>query len=262
MPAGQTDHAITRPVILIVDDDPILRSLLRDELEDSGFLVREAENGLEALEICAEESPALLVVDAVMPFMDGFTLCQEIRLGTATQHVPILMATGLLDVDSIKRAFEAGATDFITKPLNWVIVTQRVRYMLRTARIADDLRESEDRLHAARLVHQTHAKHFEAALDNMSQGLCMVGDDGRVIVTNQRFLDLYMIAPSSVKIASELNDTGHDTRATDGEQSAVRRHWRPAKGELAGGLPDDDTAYHQRHIQPGPGGRTRHRDCS
>ena len=186
------------PMILIVDDDPILRSLLRDELEDSGFLVQEAVNGMEALDRCADQPPSLLVVDAVMPLMDGFELCQMVRRGVATRHVPILMATGLHDVDSIKRAFEAGATDFISKPLNWPIITQRIRYMLRTARIADDLRESEERLNAAQASRRIQARRFEAALDNMSQGLCMVGEDDRVIVTNQRFLDLYLLGPSAM----------------------------------------------------------------
>jgi len=101
-------------------------------------------------------------------------------------------------VDSIKRAFEAGATDFISKPLNWPIITQRIRYMLRTARIADDLRESEERLNAAQASRRIQARRFEAALDNMSQGLCMVGEDDRVIVTNQRFLDLYLLGPSAM----------------------------------------------------------------
>src|ERR1700685_4268488 len=100
-----------------------------------------------------------------------------IRHGAATRHLPILMATGLHDVYSIKRAFEAGATDFISKPLNWPIITQRIPYMLRTAHIAEDLREIEDRLHAAQVLQRIHAKRFEAALDNMSQGLCMVGED-------------------------------------------------------------------------------------
>jgi diguanylate cyclase (GGDEF)-like protein len=185
-------------LILIVDDDPIVRSMLRDELEDSGFLVREAEDGMEAIVSCSEQLPALVIVDAVMPFMDGFDLCHVIRRGAATQHVPILMATGLQDVESIQRAFEAGATDFVSKPLNWPIIAQRIRYMLRTARIANDLRESEDRLHTAQELQRTHAKHFKAALDNMSQGLCMVGDDDQVIVTNERFLDLYLLTPTSV----------------------------------------------------------------
>jgi diguanylate cyclase (GGDEF)-like protein len=191
-------HSGARPVILIVDDDPIVRALLRDELEDNGFLVREADNGVTAVENCAELQPDLLVVDAIMPRMDGFELCQAVRDDPDTRHMPILMATGLHDVGSIERAFEAGATDFISKPLSWPIITQRIRYMLRTARTADDLRESQVRLHAAEAMRQTHARRFEAALDNMSQGLCMVGDDGGVIVTNRRFLDLYQLPPSAV----------------------------------------------------------------
>src|SRR4051794_23054302 len=105
-------------LILIVDDDPVGRSLMRDTLEDEGFLVVEAENGIEGCRCCDACVPSLIVVDAMMPLMDGFELCLELRRRLATANVPILMATGLDDLDSIARAYEVGATDFISKPLN------------------------------------------------------------------------------------------------------------------------------------------------
>jgi diguanylate cyclase (GGDEF)-like protein len=225
------DRTDSPSLILIVDDDPIIRSLLRDELEDNGLRVREAENGIDAIESCHELQPDLLIVDAVMPLMDGFELCQIVRQSPTTRHVPILMATGLHDVDSIKRAFEAGATDFVSKPLNWPIITQRVRYMLRTARVADDLRESQDRLYSAEASRRTHARRFEAALDNMSQGLCMVGEDGNVIVTNQRFLDLYQLTSSSVTAGMSLVDLMDASPLFDAREN--RRKESPLAGYLS-----------------------------
>jgi signal transduction histidine kinase len=136
------------PTLLIVDDDPVMRSLMREALDD-GFTIIEAENGAEACARCDGAVPALIVVDAVMPVMDGFELCRVLRSRPATAQTPILMATSLDDAGSIARAYEVGATDFIAKPLNWLMLGQRVRYMLRAARAFDQLRENQERLIAA-----------------------------------------------------------------------------------------------------------------
>jgi PleD family two-component response regulator len=136
--------------ILIVDDDPIVRSLMRDALEDEGFTVVEAEDGAAACRVCAERLPVLLVVDVIMPQMDGFELCRELRSRPETRDVPILIATGLDDLSSIAKAYDAGATDFISKPLNWLILNHRVRYMLRAARAFNELRQNQQRLLTAR----------------------------------------------------------------------------------------------------------------
>src|SRR5580700_3872094 len=92
--------------ILIVDDDPVVRSLMQDALEDDGFAVVEAADGVEAFRRCEEEVPLLVIVDALMPKMDGFELCQRLRRGASTKHLPILMATGLEDDASVARAYE------------------------------------------------------------------------------------------------------------------------------------------------------------
>jgi signal transduction histidine kinase len=139
----------TAQALLIVDDDPVVRSLMRDALEADGFEVIEAENGAEACERCDEALPALIVVDAMMPVMDGFELCRVLRARPEIAQTPILMATGLDDAGSIARAFEVGATDFIAKPLNWLMLGQRIRYMLRAGRAFDELRENQQRLIAA-----------------------------------------------------------------------------------------------------------------
>src|ERR1700733_6284409 len=190
--------ATAAATIMIVDDDPIVRSLMQDGLEDEGFAVIEAEDGMEACRLCEEAVPSLVVVDAVMPNMDGFELCRELRRRATTQHLPILMATGLDDHASIAKAYDAGASDFIAKPLNWLILIHRIRYILRGARALEDLRQNQHRLRAAQELEREQNQRFEAALGNMSQGLCMFGADGRLIVTNRRFRDLYHLAPESV----------------------------------------------------------------
>jgi two-component system cell cycle sensor histidine kinase PleC len=121
------------PTILIVDDDPVFRSLTRDSLTDTGLAVIEAADGGEALSRCHEFDPSLLLVDAVMPNLDGFALCRELRSRDATRRTPIVMVTGLQDHEALDRAYEAGATDFIVKPVECGSLAQRVRYVLRNA---------------------------------------------------------------------------------------------------------------------------------
>jgi signal transduction histidine kinase len=157
--------------ILIVDDDPIVRSLMRDALEDEGFTVVEAEDGVEACRLCEERLPVLLVVDVVMPQMDGFELCRELRNRPATKDVPILIATGLDDVRSVAKAYDAGATDFIAKPVNWLILNHRIRYMLRAARAFNELRQNQERLRAAKEEAETANRAKSEFLTNMSHEL-------------------------------------------------------------------------------------------
>ena len=157
--------------ILIVDDDPIVRSLMRDALEDEGFSVVEAEDGVEACRVCEERLPVLLVVDVVMPQMDGFELCRELRNRPATKDVPILIATGLDDLHSVAKAYDAGATDFIAKPLNWLILNHRIRYMLRAARAFNELRQNQERLRTAKEDAEAANRAKSEFLTNMSHEL-------------------------------------------------------------------------------------------
>ena len=203
-PLCLAELADAAPLVLIVDDDPVVRTLMRDALEDEGFSVVEADDGVKACERCDEQVPSLLVVDAVMPNMDGFELCRVLRRQPATWHVPILMATGLDDGSSIAKAYEAGATDFIAKPLNWPILNHRIRYILRGARTLEELRQNQERLRAAQEQEHEQSERFEAALGNMSQGLCMFGPGGQLIVANQRFRDLFRLAPSAVTPGQSL----------------------------------------------------------
>ena len=157
--------------ILIVDDDIISRSLMSAELEGDGFAVLEAGDGEEALRIYEAATPELLVVDAVMPVMDGFGLCRELRKHPRSAYVPILMATGLDDAPSIAMAYEAGATDFIAKPLKRPMLAHRVRYMLRAARAFEELRYNQERLIAAKEAAEAANRTKTEFLANMSHEL-------------------------------------------------------------------------------------------
>jgi DNA-binding response OmpR family regulator len=118
------------PLILIVDDDRTMRSLLNLAMEEEGYQVAEAENGEQCLSEYTHFQPDLILLDAVMPDIDGFTCCQKIRSLPGGDRIPILMITVLDDQESVEQAFEAGATDYITKPIYWSVLSQRVRRLL------------------------------------------------------------------------------------------------------------------------------------
>ncbi|MFZ2446009.1 MAG: EAL domain-containing protein [Syntrophobacteraceae bacterium] len=132
-----------RPVALVIDDDRAARLLACALLEEAGFSVEEAPDGLEGCTAFERLKPNLVLLDVVMPQMDGFAVCRKIRTALGGEHIPVLMMTGLDDIDSINRGYKAGATDFITKPINWTILRHRLRYMWRASLVGDDLRKSE-----------------------------------------------------------------------------------------------------------------------
>jgi len=128
---------------LVVDDDVALRLLMRETLEQCGLRVEEADNGASGLETFQRVKPDIVLLDVMMPVMDGFETCARLRRLPGALNTPVLMMTGLDDSASIDRAYECGATDFITKPVNWPILGHRLRYMLRAAQLIEDLAKSE-----------------------------------------------------------------------------------------------------------------------
>ncbi len=143
--------------ILVVDDDAMMRLLATQALEASGFNVAEASGGMKALEYIKEQKPDLILLDVTMPEVDGFFVCRELRQSEDTKNIPVIMLTALDDVKSIGNAYEAGATDFIIKPINWHILVQRVNYVLRASAAFSALRTSQARLeHAQRIAHLGH----------------------------------------------------------------------------------------------------------
>ncbi|HRY16809.1 MAG TPA: EAL domain-containing protein [Candidatus Competibacteraceae bacterium] len=138
--------------ILVVDDDLATRILVSESLEQAGFYIEQAEDGRQALMIYERNNIDLVTLDVVMPELDGFATCVELRRRPEGAQVPILMMTGLDDYESINQAFKAGATDFITKPINFILLEYRVRYLLRASADVASLHESERRLTTAQRI--------------------------------------------------------------------------------------------------------------
>ncbi len=172
-----------QPSILVVDDDAGGRRLTRATLARAGFAVVEAGNGRLALDQLEKELPDLVLMDVSMPEMDGFTACTELRRLPGGTRVPVIMMTGLDDVQSIERAFEVGATDFITKPINWAILPHRVRYILRASAAINELNQSQRRLSNAQRIGEMGDWEWDVRADRIvpsSQAWRIFGHDGDV----------------------------------------------------------------------------------
>ena len=159
----QAVTARARPLVLHVDDDVASLLMAEGALEDAGYDVLHAADGLEAVERFVDNEPDLIIMDAIMPRMDGFAAITAIRDKPQGAHVPILMTTGLDDLDSITRAYDKGATDFLTKPVNFHILPHRVQYMLRSQATAEALRASQRRLDNAQRI--ARLGHWECVVE-------------------------------------------------------------------------------------------------
>ena len=130
----------TRPdSVLLVDDDPMVRMLVKSALVQRGLDVTDVAGGRDALASFRQHRPDIVLLDAMMPDMDGFQVCRELRALPDGEHVPVIMLTGLDDEQSIARAYESGATDFFIKSPLMALLTERIRYLLRTARMREEL---------------------------------------------------------------------------------------------------------------------------
>lgn len=144
------------PSVLIIDDDPQIHILGRKALQQDGFSVIEANNGQEGITLFERHKPDIILLDVLMPGIDGYETCAKIRKLPEAKTTPILIMTSLNDLDSIGKAFDAQATDFFIKPINWIIIRHRIRYILRGADAINklnlamqDLRNSKEQLSQA-----------------------------------------------------------------------------------------------------------------
>jgi len=144
-----TAPAARRPMVLVVDDDPVMLLLLVEALEGADFEVVQAMDGGEALAAFEARRPDLVLLDVVMPGSNGYDVCRKLRALPGGIAVPVVMMTGLEDVTSIREAYEAGATDFVPKPVHTSLLPHRLRYLLRAAAAFREARESSQRLSRA-----------------------------------------------------------------------------------------------------------------
>lgn len=126
--------------ILIVDDVPVNTRLLEAKLSAEYFQVASARDGFQALKIAVEWQPDLILLDVMMPGMDGYECCSRLKSDPSTLHIPVVMITALGDPAERLRGLEAGADDFLTKPVEYDTLMARVRSLVRLKRLLDEWR--------------------------------------------------------------------------------------------------------------------------
>jgi len=131
-------------LVLVVDDVPENLAVLHDALDESGFTVLVANNGESALQRAIEAQPHIILLDAIMPGMDGFETCRRLKANLATRHIPVVFMTGLTEAEHVVTAFEAGGNDYVTKPLRTSEVLARIAAHMQTARLVDQARSALD----------------------------------------------------------------------------------------------------------------------
>jgi putative two-component system response regulator len=170
--------------VLVVDDIAGNTRLLESLLAPDGHTVRTAANGLEALRVVRAEHPDLVLMDVMMPHVDGFEACRAIKQDPSTRLIPVVLVTALNDTDSRIRGIDAGADDFLSKPFNPHELRARVRSLLRIKRYTDDLDSAESVIVSLALTieardrttdgHCQRLAHYASAL---GQALGLDGDD-------------------------------------------------------------------------------------
>lgn len=131
--------------ILVVDDAPLIRGLLVQVLQRYGYEVDTAENGQQAIDYFLKQQPDLILLDADMPIMDGVTACAHIRELPQAKHLPIIMVTSFVEREWVDRAYLAGVTDYITKPVNWDVLRNRIHYILQAKQAEEALFEEKEK---------------------------------------------------------------------------------------------------------------------
>jgi len=155
------------PHALVVDDDMVTRLLVREAIEQSGFGVTEADDGKPAIDLFSASQPDIVLLDVLMPGLDGFDTCKALREIPGAENVPIVMMTTLDDIDSINRAFNAGATDFIIKPINFTLLERRIHHILRSSLTEAQLRSSRSRLQTAQRIARLGHWELDPATGNL-----------------------------------------------------------------------------------------------
>ncbi len=246
----------TPPTLLIVEDAAEIRMLLSAGLTKAGYRTLSATQGAEGVDLFVQEKPDLILMDVSMPVMDGFEACRRIRQTESGKNIPLLMLTGSDDLHSIQQAFDSGATDFITKPINLPLLQQRIRYALRDAQREKELHQAKSLQDSASSLAglafweydpasqklswsgkaQQTLHWLESLPDNLETTLQMVHPDERhrlqsafmtAMETGQQFSVevrlLWQQKEYQLKILGQLNQPGHLLTGAVQDLTALRR---------------------------------------
>ena len=197
-------------LVLIVDDDKFTRLQLRGFLEAEGYRTIEASNGEQGLAAYTQYSPDIVLLDGMMPVMDGFTCCKQLRQLPEGDNVPVLMITSLDDEESVDAAFEAGTSDYITKPIHWAVLRQRVRRLIQAARAEVEIRralEKEKELNELKSQFVSMTSHeFRAPLNTILSSAELLEYYGYKFTQEKKIQHLQRIQGAVKKLTYLLNE--------------------------------------------------------
>ncbi|OYY53837.1 MAG: hypothetical protein B7Y54_01385 [Polaromonas sp. 35-63-240] len=191
--------------ILVVDDDPTARLLMRAALQKTHFEVRLAVDGADALRQFEAEAFDLIMLDVDMPGMSGTDVCRALR-DQGGEYLPIVMVTGMEDVSSVEAAYQAGATDFIAKPINWGLIGHRVQYLLRASSALADLSQANARSQLAEADLRRSQNDLVSTLNALPDLLFELGLDGRYYSAHAAREDMLAASPGELmgKLVSDV----------------------------------------------------------
>lgn len=191
--------------VLFADDDPILREFAQVHLATAEGAVLTAADGMEALEVLDREPVDVLLLDLQMPRLDGFDVLRRLRADGRFTRLPVVVVTGREDVYAIDQAFEAGATSFVVKPLNWRLITHQLRFLMRAHR-------AEEQLIAERVRARIESKHTRESLRR-------IAEDGAVLLSMAMQQD-GAIKTVAKRFAEHLHTAVEADEARRGRQAA------------------------------------------
>lgn len=163
--------------VLIVDDSVYNREILSRRLSRYGVKVDTAENGVKGLEVVANKQIDLILLDIMMPVMNGYEVLTQLKADEASKNIPVLMISALSEVDSIVRCIEVGAEDYLPTPFNPIVLHARIRACLEKKILRDREKESQDKL--------------QAAIESINDGFAVFDKDRTLSMSNKKFHDLY-----------------------------------------------------------------------
>ncbi|MES2091282.1 MAG: diguanylate cyclase, partial [Pseudomonadota bacterium] len=233
-----------QPKVLLVDDDEVNLLLTSIALRERGFAVTEVSSGEQALHSIREWLPDVVVLDAVMPGLDGFATCQELRQLPGYESVPVLMLTGLDDEASITRAYEVGATDFFIKCNQWSLLAGRLRYLLRSSRTLHELERSKTTLARAQDLARMGSFEWRKGHTDLVfslEGLRVFGIGGRDYLGLKRIIRMMAVEEQKgfLRILREVLEHStvlcNDIQVTlnDGRQRVLHVEAEPEFNEMA-----------------------------
>ncbi len=217
------------PRILVVDDNPENRLLMRELLSSRGYEVSTAQSAAEAEQIVSESYPDLILLDVIMPGKSGYELCRELKENSATRLIPVVMITGLTDREDKVRGIEAGADDFLNKPIFPEELFARVKSLLKLKDFTDELEHAEDVLCSLGLSVEARDPYTEGHCERLSR---YASDLGRYLgLDNESQVALrrggYLHDLGKIRVPDEILKKGADL--TPDEWQVMKQH--PVTGE-------------------------------